>query len=144
MICDSDTHTSRRRLFLCLEDGHAERGDYSEKHRLVNDEHLMAALKHLAANSNLRTLNISLTPRKRVTTSDVRFLENLRAIKADRVAFVRHPERNASSYTYTAYWGRDTPATNMDDSVMKKTIQKMERAEKLYPTLEDPALDTDT
>lgn len=59
--------------------------------RFINNEELIAVLRHLAHHSQLQTMKLHFAARRRVRLGDDRFLDHMRRVRADKVEFVRIP-----------------------------------------------------
>ncbi|KAK4548883.1 hypothetical protein LTR36_008656 [Oleoguttula mirabilis] len=95
-----------------------------EDRRFVHDDTLMSILRHLGDHGNLQKLMLNFHGRRRVETTDERFLTNLKRVKADHVEFVKYPiGRGDSIYA---------SESKQEESVRKMLLKTMVRREKLY------------
>jgi len=123
-----------RKVFLLCEDATPSANPNlttAEERRFVHDENLIQCLKLLAYYGRLKTFSISVHGRKHVHKTDIRFLENLRLIQADKVKFEPHPRWSTFAYAHR-YYGRKNL---IDASLEKDLVDKMQRATKLYSDL---------
>lgn len=95
-----------------------------EARRFVNDDILMSTLRHLGNYAQLQTLKLSFHGRRRVETTDDRFLTYLKRIKADKVEFAKYPIGRPDSA-----WASES---KQEEAVRKMLSKAMVRREKLY------------
>lgn len=95
-----------------------------EERRFVHDDGLMSILRHLGDYAQLQTLKLCFHGRRRVETSDDRFLAYLKRIRADTVELVKFPiGRPESVYAMES---------KQAEVVRKGLMKAMVRKEKLY------------
>lgn len=98
----------------------------AEERRFVHDDVLMSILRHLADYGQLQLLELHFQGRKSITRSDSRFLDYLTRVKADQVAFVKHPSCKGAG------WYSHAPESKQSDQVKAMCVRTMTRREKLY------------
>ena len=96
---------------------------HSER-RFVHDDALMSVLRHLGDYAQLQTLKLSFHGRRRVETSDDRFLAYMKRIKADKVELVKFPIGRPDSV-----WVQES---KQEETVRKMLMKVMVRKQKLY------------
>lgn len=92
----------------------------AEERRFVHDDYLMASLKLLGLYGALSHLDLAFYGRKTVSKTDVRFLDYLRGVKADKIHFIHHPLMFTS------------PCTKIDLSLRQALPKEMERSTPLH------------
>lgn len=95
-----------------------------EDRRFVHDNALMSILRHLGDYTQLQTLKLNFHGRRRVESTDERFLNHLKRIKADSVMFVKYPIGRGDSI-----YASDS---KQEEPVRKMLLKTMVRREKLY------------
>lgn len=94
-----------------------------EERRFVYDDVLMSVLRHLGDHAQLQTLKLNFHGRRRVETTDDRFLTYLKRVRADKVEFVKYPMWSDSIYASDS---------KQEAPVRKMLLKTMVRHEKLY------------
>ncbi|KAK5124537.1 hypothetical protein LTR85_001754 [Meristemomyces frigidus] len=95
-----------------------------EDRRFVHDDALMSILRHLGDYAQLQTLKLNFHGRRRVESTDERFLTNLKRVKADSVEFVKYPIGRGDSI-----YASDS---KQEEPVRKMLLKTMVRRDKLY------------
>ena len=95
-----------------------------EARRFVHDDALMSTLRHLGDYAQLQTLKLNFHGRRRVETTDDRFLTYLKRVKADTVDLVKFPIGRVESVYATE--------SKQEEPVRRMLMKTMVRKEKLY------------
>ena len=92
--------------------------------RFVHDDALMSTLRHLGDYAQLQTLKMNFHGRRKVETTDDRFLTYLKRVKADTVELVKFPIGRGEHLYATE--------SKQEEPVRKMLLKAMVRKEKLY------------
>ncbi|TKA62916.1 hypothetical protein B0A49_12002 [Cryomyces minteri] len=97
----------------------------AEQRRYVHDEHVLECLKMLGRSSQLKKISLHFYGKKFLATTDYRFLERLKCIKADDV--------QVSSDPRTIFW-----QIKVHPNIKSVLIKEMTREERMFPV--DPVV----
>ncbi|KAL2355154.1 hypothetical protein BJ546DRAFT_841234 [Cryomyces antarcticus] len=117
-----------RDLSLCFEDTMPSGSPHlktAEQRRFVHDEHVLECLKMLGRSSQLKKISLHFYGKKLLATTDYRFLERLRCIKADDVQISPDPR--------TIFW-----PIKVHLDIKNELIKEMTREERMFPV--DPVV----
>lgn len=121
-----------RKLSITFED--PTHKDHHNPH-FTDDDHLMDCLKLLANYGQLQTLSLAIHGKAMVKKTNARFLENLKAIRADKCEIYNDPGVRRHGYYRTWYGGRRI--ANVVEGLDKEIVAKIQRKQKLYEKVEE-------